>query len=327
MDFTAYYADRGLIGKTEGNEQAPAADFYLLDGAYTVLGAYTCGEGAPLGSHFFDRFPANRPAKEELREYLASFPHEVLLLRCGRVPIFFVGTFFAHTGLVFAIIPRDTLKQIFAFPAAFHHVPATLFVSKTGQMYYKAHAEADFAAACRFYTEMSAPFLYHDQNKEPSLPALFYRAVHLAQLCGVRMTYDFSGLRMAAGEVLDPEFCTGLLLGVMMAARRLDARREVHVYGAYEGAPVLFLQFCGGDGKPHELFPLLSRAEARGRTLDVVRPQNTPDLIQVRAVLTVAPLSVQGVRERQRFLTGGSPLALLPKSHAVPLEFPELSLN
>ena len=119
------------------------------------------------------------------------------------------------------------------------------------------------------------------------------------------------------------------MLAAMMAARRLSPGRCVRMYGAMEGEPTLYLELEREEKEDafFEFAPLLSRAASRGCTLDVVFDRERPTLIFVRAVLCVAELSAQGVRERHRFLEGKSPLAVRVADAPRPIPFPELSLH
>ena len=105
-----------------------AARCYLLNADFKVLNA-SCAEQGASDSSFFDLFPAKRALCEEVDAYVRSYPREMLLTLLGRTPLLLVGTIFAHTGLLFAVLPEGDVAQTLSFPAAFHRVPAAITVS------------------------------------------------------------------------------------------------------------------------------------------------------------------------------------------------------
>ncbi len=329
MELAAYYANHHLIGEPDSRESEPMADFYVLDAAYTVLSARTRAAGIPIGASFFEHIPTGRAQKEELAEYLRVPSQKALLLCCTRTPVLFVGTVFAHTGLIFAILAPEKARRTLAFPAALQGVLEGLSVSRTAQMYHKTHTEAEFAAACRFCIDAITPFTYRNERADaPILPVLVYRAVHLAQHCGVRLCYDLSGLRGMGEHDVDVSLFTGVMLAATALAHRTVPDKTLRVFGAYEGAPVLYLELQTADPKDAllEFEPVLARATARGCVLDVVRLREDPSRVQVRAHLNVSELSVQGVRERHAFLEGGTVLSALPQATRILPDFPEIDL-
>lgn len=327
MDFSLHYVSREAMGEVFGRELPAAADVYLLDASYTILAAHTRCEEVPLGTCFFDRIPASKEAKAELHEYLHSFPHAALLLRCTRTSVLFVGTVFAHTGLILAIVASGSVEKTLAYPAALHGILSCLCLSRAAKLRYKAHNEEDFAAACRFCTGTLAPFCYHNTSlNAPILPILVYRAQELARCCGIDLTYDFTGLGSACD--LELELFTGVMLAASMLARRMGVERSLRTYAALEGGPVLYLDLRVENEKEplSELLPLLQRATVRGNVLDVVRLREDPSRVQIRAVLHTTELSAQGVRERHAFLEGRSPLQTTPKTILICPDFPEMEL-
>lgn len=326
MDFAAYReAERTGKGATE-----TAARCYLLDGDFCVISAQTGEENAIVGAPFFDLFPANRILREEISAYARSYPRDVLLTLCARTPVLFIGTLFAQTGLVLAVLPKGTIKRTLSLPAAFHHVPAHVCVSASAQMRYKAHEEADFSAASRWLLAASAPFTCRQQaDATPTSSVLAFCAEQLAALLHVPLSCDFSGLPAQSREAVDLAFAIGVMLAGLMAARRIAHANGVQLCAVKEGAPTLYLRFSRTDARDMlpEFAPLLRVAAARGAILDVVCPLDDPYLVEVRACFGVVELSAQGVRERHRFLEGKSPLLDLPASRAIPPSFPELSFD
>ena len=306
------------------------ADLYLLDAGLGIIGTCAQGESNRIGTSFFDHFPANRVSREEIFGYLRSYPHDVLLTLCGRTPVVFIGTLFAHTGLVVAVLPKGEVKRTLSFPAAFHHVPAHVCVSPSAQMRYKVLDEEAFAEASRWLLFVSAPFRYH-QNAEATFTSSLLRfcATRLSSLFGVPLSEDFSGLPALSRDGLDLAFAVGVMLAAFAAASRLSPTEGVRLYAAKEGAPMLYLQFSCGEARDplDEFVPLLRVAVARGAILDVVSPQDAQNLVQVRACFGVVELSAQGVRERHRFLEGKSPLGEMPSAHALPYAFLENSFD
>jgi hypothetical protein len=306
---------------------APAVRYYLLNDALCVVNDGTDAQNGDTCASFFDLFPTKRAVREEIADYLRSFPCEMLLTRCGRTPVLFVGTLMPHTGLVLAVLPEGEIKGTLAFPAAFHHVPSCACVSPSAQMYYKAHDEERFAAACRWLLRVGAPFT---PGKEAELGAELSRCARLlSQLLDVPLAADLSGLLARSLEGIDERFAIGVLLATLAAAAREGDGGSVQLYAATEGVPTLYLSYdrVGAAATVPEFLPLLRCAEARGMALDVACPLADPHRVQVRASLGIAELSLQGVRERHRFLEGKSPLGSSHAAHAVPISFPELFLD
>lgn len=322
MDFVAYHTGEALAGKTMGQ-------YYLLDGALCVISAKTGGENVAFGTSFFDLFPAVRAVREEIAAYLHSYPQEVLLTLCGRTPVLFVGTVYAQTGLVLAVLPEGELKKTLASPAAFHHVPAHVCVSISAQMRYKAHDEEAFAAAARYLSAISAPFALAQSASGELSAWLSSCTQRLSMLLQAPLSCDLSGLPAMSVSGVQAEFALGVILATLMAAGRAASDAEVRLCALFEGAPTLYLEYTRNDlsHTPRELEPLLSCAAARGAVLDVVYPLEDPYLVQVRACIGVVELSAQGVRERHRFLEGKSPLSGVPVSHAIPPAFSEFSFD
>ena len=318
MDFVAYHAGEVLADKSAGQ-------YYLLDGALCVISAKTGAENVDFGTSIFDLFPAARAVREEIVAYLHSYPQELLLTLCGRTPVVFVGTLYAQTGLVLAVLPEGEVKKTLSLPAAFHHVPAHVCVSTSAQMRYKAHNEEAFCAAARWLSAVSAPFvLVQDAQRELSA-WLSSCAQRLSALLQVPLSCDFSGLPTLSFSGVQTEFAVGVILATLMAA----SGNGVRLCAVWEGEPTLYLEYTRDDlsHTPRELEPLLGVAAARGAVLDVVSPKEAPHLVQLRACFGVVELSAQGVRERHRFLEGKSPLLEMPASHAIPPVFPELSFD
>ncbi len=325
MDFTTH-----LEKERPSDERAiPAARYYLLDGDCCIISAQTGEENAARATSFFDLFPANRLLREEITSYIHSYPRDVLLTLCGRTPVLFIGTLYAHTGLVLAALPEAQIKKTLSFPAAFHHVPACVCVSASAQMRYLVHDEAAFADACRWLLAVSAPFLA-TQSAELELPAVLSTcAQRLCALLQTPLSCDFSGLPALSCAGVCPEFAVGVMLATLWAARRVSPVGEVQLYAAYEGAPMLYLSFSRADEKDPlpEFAALLRCAAARGAVLDVVCLKKDPHLVQLRAGIGVVELSAQGGRERHHFLEGKSPLVLLSGAHTLSPSFPEISFD
>ena len=322
MDFLAYHDGAVLAGKAVGQ-------YYLLDGALCVISAKTGEENAVFGTSFFDLFPATRAVREEIAAYLRSYPQEVLLTLCGRTPVVLVGTLYAQTGLVLAVLPEGNTKKTLTLPAAFHHVPAHVCVSTSAQMRYKAHNEEAFAAAARWLSTVGAPFLF-SQSVSGELSAwLSLCTKRLSALLKTPLFCDLSGLPALSMSGVQTEFALGVMLATLMAAGRAATNAEVRLCALFESTPMLYLEYTRDalSHTPRELEPLLTCAAARGAVLDVVYPLNDPYLVQVRVCIGVVELSAQGVRERHRFLEGKSPLLEMPASHAIPPVFPELSFD
>lgn len=323
MSFAVYSEKERAAGESVSG----VARLYLLDAGFRVLSAPVSEEN---GAFFFDLYPAGRPAREEIDAYLRSYPQELLLTLCARMPVLFIGTFFAQTGLLVAVVPEGEIKATLSFPAAFHRVPAHVSVSPSAQMRYKVHEEEAFAAAGRWLAAMSAPFALCWSAGEAKVSALLdFCLTRMATLLGVSVSADFSGLPALFLDGLCGEFALGVMLAALMAARRLASADGVQLYAAMEGAPTLHLRLSRADGEDTlpEFQPLLRVAAARGAILDVVCPQNEPRSVQIRACFGMVELSAQGVRERHRFLEGKSPLGTMAVAHAVSPDFPELSFD
>ena len=102
--------------KSQRGERLPRASrCYLLSGDFKVLNA-SCAEQGASDSSFFDLFPAKRALCEEVDAYVRSYPRKMLLTLLGRTPVLLVGTIFAHTGLLFAILPEGDVAQTLSFP-------------------------------------------------------------------------------------------------------------------------------------------------------------------------------------------------------------------
>ena len=307
---------------------APATEMYLLNGEFCIINGVTEKKECVNGTSFFDLFPAKRALREEISAYVSSRPQDLLLTLCSRTPVLFVGTLFAHTGLILAVLPQGAMKKTLSFPGAFHHVPGRICVSASAQMLYKAHSEEDFAAAAQWLLALCEPLSFVPRTNTFAATLSFY-ATRLSALCGVPFSCDFSGLSGALGAEPHLPFAVGVMLGTLLAARRCASVQGVRLYAASEGAPTLYLEFVRSDLQDMvpEFSPLLSCAAARGAVLDVVSPKEEPHLVQIRACIGIVELSAQGLRERHRFLTGKSPLGLLPSGAAIPMAFPELLLD
>lgn len=324
MRFLESYKEQGSLREQEG----VVARYYLLNADFTVISAITGEENTPIGDSFFDVFPVNRVLWEEIADYVRSYPQEMLLTLCARTPVLFVGTLFAQTGLILAVLSEGSVKKTLSHPAAFHRVLSCVRVSPSAQMRYKAHDEAAFADACRWMLAAGAPFSI-SWGTEQSLSALLAaRAARLGALLGVPLSLDVAGLPTRSCEGVDVPFALGVMLATLFAARRI-ACAEVQAYAVIEGAPTLYLSLLCDVATDDlaELHSLFRVAVARGAVLDVVCPNERPELLQVRACVGTVELSAQGVRERHRFLEGKSPLAAMKSVYRILPSFPELSLD
>jgi len=308
---------------------ALAARYYLLNSDFAIISAHTGEENGVAATSFFDLFPTNRVLRAEIADYVRSYPQKALLTLCGRTPVLLVGTLCAHTGLVLAVLPQGTVKRTLTAPAAFHRVLTHISVSDSAQKRYVPHGEAEFAAACRWLTGVSVPFVQAPNAERELAPTLSFCASRLSQLFGVPMAADFSGLPRLSCTGVELEFATGVLLASLMAAQRSGAENGVRLYAAMESAPTLYLEYDRAESANtvSEFLPLLSCAAARGTVLDVVCPGTEPRRVQIRACIAITELSAQGVRERHRFLEGKSPLCALPQSHAILPPFPEFPFD
>ena len=290
-----------------------AAQYFLLDRDFGIVSCDTSkenGENGATGASFFDIFPAKRAVREEMADYVRSFPHKILLTLCGRTPVLLVGTLAAHTGLALAVLPQGD-------------------VSPSAQMRYKAHDDELFAGACRWLANVSAPFVGFDEAERNLASALEFVAERLSLLTDLALSHDFMGVSTLSCAKVDVAFATGVMLAALAAAKRADKEQSVRAYAATEGAPTLYLEYTrteNADAAP-EFLPLLGCAAARGVSLDVVCPVSEPERVQIRASLGVVELSAQGVRERHRFLEGKSPLDILPQARGMALPFPEISFD
>lgn len=324
MSFLAYYENE----QSAARASAMTGQYYLLDRNFSLISAKTGAENAEIGTSFFNLYPSNRVLREEIVTYVHSYPADVLLTLCARTPILFAGTLLAQTGLILAILPEGEIKRTLSLPAVFHRVPEHVCVSPSAQMCYKPHAEAEFAAACRWLLGAAAPFL-HPKSTELSFPfVLRTRAMQLATLWNVPLFCDFFGLPALSCHDIDVGFAIGVMLVTFSAARRLSCK-EVRLYVAMEDAPTLYLIYSCADAVDAlpEFHPLLAVAAARGATLDVVSPKEDPLCVQVRAHLGVVELSAQGLRERHRFLEGKRPLLSASDIRVIPPSFPEFSFD
>ena len=320
--------------KTQQIDSAVASDakIYLLDRGFGIICAHTCGENDEKvddGTSFFDLFAAGRAVREEIAAYVRSHPADVLLTLCGSTPVLFVGTLAAHTGLVLAIVPEGNVKKTLAFPAGFHRVPVRVCVGKSAQMRYKAHREADFAAAAQWLLALSAPFSVAQDSWRTLDGPLTFCATRLGALWRVPLSCDFSGVSAVTCTGIHFPFAVGVMLAAVAAARNTATEEGVRLYAAMEGAPALYLEYTRtalSDTVP-EFLPLLACAEARGAVLDVVFPKEDPCRVQIRACIGIVELSAQGVRERHRFLEGKSPLCALPRQCTCVMPFDELSFD
>ena len=315
-----------------GGVFAASVRVYLLDRDFCVISGYTCegnGENGVVGSSFFDLVPAKRAVREEVADYVRSFPHKMLLTLCGRTPVLFVGTLTAHTGLVLAVLPQGDIRSVLAFPAAFHGVLAHVCVSPSAQMRYKAHADEAFAEACRWLASISAPFAGSLEAERSLAGALDFISGRLSLLMDLPLSCDFMGVSALSCAKVDMPFATGVILAALAAAKRAEAADGVHAYAAMEGVPTLYLEYKRRKNADTvcEFLPLLRCAASRGVSLDVVSPVSDPCRVQVRACLGIVELSAQGVRERHRFLEGKSPLVVLSQAAAEALPFPEFVLD
>lgn len=309
------------------SSRAALAQYYLLDGDFRVISAKTDEENTELGAFFFDLFPAKRALVQEIDAYARSLPHRLLLALCTRTPVLLAGSLFAHTGTLFAVVPRGEIKRTLASPAAFHGVPAPISVSTYARMHYKAHDEAAFGDACRWLLGIATPF-WHREGQE-LCAVLGSCADALSSMLNVPLCCDLSGLPALSCTGLDVDFGVGVMLSALFAAARSAHTGGVRLYAAMEGAPTLYLEYVRADLSKDipEFVPLLGCAEQRGMILDVVHPIEEPSLVQVRVMLRVAELSEQELRERNRFLEGKSVLCTLPQSRAIAPAFPELSFD
>ena len=310
------------------NTSASAVQYCLLDRDLRIINSSLPTENSEngvTGASFFDVFPAKRSVREEIVDYARSYPQECLLTLCGRVPVLFVGSLAAHTGLIPVLLPQGAVKSTLAFPAAFHGVPAHVCVSGSAQMRYKAHDEAAFAEACRWLVSVSAPFVCSAEAERSLASVLSFAAARLSALLELPFSCDFAGIGAVGCTKVDVAFGVGVMLAALAAAKREKADNGVRLYAASEGAPTLYLEYtrCENADTVSEFSPLLACAAARGAVLDVVSPIADPSLVQIRACLGVVELSAQGVRERHRFLEGKSPLSILPQAAACALPFPE----
>ena len=306
-----------------------AAQYFLLDRDFGIVSCDTSKENGAMGASFFDIFPAKRAVREEIADYVRSFPHKILLTLCGRTPVLLVGTLAAHTGLTLAVLPQGDVRSALAFPAAFHGVSANVCVSPSAQMRYKAHDDELFAGACRWLANVSAPFVGFDEAERNLASALEFVAERLSLLTDLALSHDFMGVSTLSCAKVDVAFATGVMLAALAAAKRADKEQSVRAYAATEGAPTLYLEYTrteNADAAP-EFLPLLGCAAARGVSLDVVCPVSEPERVQIRACLGVVELSAQGVRERHRFLEGKSPLDTLLQACGAALPFPEISFD
>lgn len=325
MSFLKYYEKEAQADKPLQLE----ARYYLLDGNFRIISAITGEENDANGSFLFDLFPANRLLREEIVDYVRSYPHEVLLTLCSRTPVLLIGTLFAQAGLILAVLPEGEIRKTLSFPAAFHHVPAQVCVSTSAQMRYRAHGEEAFADACRWLFTASAPFLPSSSEQKTLSSLLSLSATRLSSLLRVPLSCDFSGLPALSCKGCCTELAVGVILATLMAAQHSSLQGEVQLSAVKEDVPTLYLSFSRADteSKLDEFLPLLGVTAARGMLLDVVSPKKRPDLVQVRVAIGVVELSAQGVRERHRFLEGKSPLVTLPVAYASPPSFPEMSFD
>ncbi len=326
MELSPYYINHGMLGEADGLVAPHTAQLYLLDKTGRIVSEHTKGVESVIGKYFFEVYPANAAERDAFRQALGGFESRNLLLVTRSSPALLCCGAFGKSGMALCALPTDEVRRTLLYPGDFAGVLPQLMLSPTAATRRRAHDAAAFLAASRWYTPFERAFCSTVGDGLHALTnALSTRVTYLALLCGVRVEFDFRNAVLLCNTQVDIDLYTGVIMAVLMAARRLDATSTVQMYldrNDRDGA-VLHVRFSAPDERDTipELEAIDLAALMRGMAFHPARYIDNPGEVHLYASLTLPELSVQGTKQENPLLRWPSQLDYAPRS--IPIERPD----
>ena len=290
------------FGVIDGRGTSLAVRVYLLGRDFCVLGAFGAAQGQ-VGERFFALHPATAPEQGLLEAHFSAAGARALLTTlCGKPALFLEGAY-AYTGLLLAVLPEETVQT----EALFLPLEGGLCISRALQGELDHHTAAQCAVLQRVYQDLACAAMPLTASHTPAMiiRAFSVYTTRLAALFGVCVHCDFSGI--TRGESL-PEYSLyhGALAALLAVTRRAARERTVacSFRSTYPGELLLCaeLELTNPDDALEELAHIHGVFHARGAVFELLRAENAPGRVMLRASLGVPALSVQGVKEKNDLL-------------------------
>lgn len=294
---------------------------FLLNEGGTVVAAQQKEPLLAVGESFWRAMHVLREERIEVEQALRSLSAQSFLFLAGDRPAVACCYFFARTRLFAIFLPEGDIRRCLSAPAAYADAFAArhLLLSRGALARYLPEDETLFDPTDRFLRDLERPLfdfpypqlpIYSDEGK-PLIEAtalidlLAWRIPTLADLFGVDMDADWSGLGFSTLPFPDFSWITATLFALFLAVRRAAVGTAIRLCATNEGAdgPVIEARFTLGnpDDPLPELLPLSANAAMRNELFEVIKSPQDPAQLLLRFSMCRKELSILGVKVDPRF--------------------------
>ncbi len=279
------------------------SDIYLLDGSYRVL----VGDGqVKKGESLTQAFGISRAEEAALSLHLAGYGKESVLLCTGKRPLLVACGLYARTGVLVALVTSADANDVILYATDDLRLLPGIKLPPSSHV-----------PNIRYREEYNA-LLLATGRKEGSVSE---RVDALGALTGAHLFRDDAEL-----DTLNDEETVALLgilfLAASHACRVGDGVLSFAIERRMGYAHVLLALRDDGEASLDFFSDMQRAAELRGMPFYLLRDEVEPSRVSLVASLTVAELSVQGVKQPD-----GSTPAGIPQPKPIPIVGGELEFS
>ena len=293
-------------GEANGANVAARDNLYLLDGMGTVLLASEVRALVPEGKNLFAELGTAAPELNALRRTLAEGEDTMYLMQCGAVPVLLVRYLWRGNRTLLAVIPDKDLAQALRRPAAYAGVlfAGELAFSPLSASKSMPADERVYRAAQEWispYRALRAASEEHAVGVRDLLSFLVSRTVRLAEVCGVRALYYYSGIGYATVCNINYPLLMASLSAAMMAVRCLAKEKTAYFSIEREGDkdPLIYVRlYPEGEGEQAALHQLPHSISAQEGELLCFSHPSIAGASNIRFSICQKPLEALEVRNR-----------------------------
>ncbi len=286
---------------------------YLINEHGRILGARTGHDGFLPGT---DLFAQLTPLPGELSRFshsLADYICRSYLLQTTGGPLLISRAFYPATRTLLCMLPPPAVAKALissgsALAAYDDEIELSPFFLGGGRI-----REDDVALATDWVLSRHRALLFEGAESTDELHARFvilHRVCVLSAMCGIAVSYDFSGIGFGPIPVPDWRFLTGTLLALLLLARRCTRRHDLSLYADRDadGRPCVhaLLTLLHPENAAEELTRLAGMAAARGIAFSVCC--EGAERIHIRFGFCPEDRTAQGMRNPFTAADGVEPL-------------------
>lgn len=278
------------------------SDVYVIDSSFCVL----VGNGTVTrGENLLRAFGIRQTEEQALALHLAGYGKESVLLCTGERPLLVACGLYARTGVLVVLATSVGVNDV------------VLYATDELRLLPGIQLPPSPHVPNMRYREDYNALLLATGRKEGSVSE---RITALGALTGAHLFRDDAEL-----DTLDEEECVALLGILFLAALHAKSAGDGVLSFAVErrmGYAHVLLALCDDGEASLDLFSEMQRsAELRGMPFHVLRDEGNPKRVSLVASITIAELSVQGVKQPD-----GSTSTGIPTPQPIPVEIEDLAI-